>query len=111
MIDIVGFTPSKPEDGINADIRFFDTQTTRAANILSVQVGTLEYAPDFGIDLEYFLTDSVRFQNEGFRSYCVQILANYGINVESMTEAIANLFVTYGFNISPEEQSTSLMAR
>lgn len=48
MIDIVGFT--------SKGMQLFDTQTEKAANILSVQLGALEYAKDLGIDLRYFLT-------------------------------------------------------
>ena len=37
MIDIVG---------IGTDLRLFDAQTSKAANVLSVQLGNLEYAQD-----------------------------------------------------------------
>ena len=49
MIDIVSSIDGQ-------DIGTFNTQTTRAANILSVQLGTLEYAQDLGIDLKYFFS-------------------------------------------------------
>lgn len=102
MIDIVS---------VGNDLGLFDTQTTRAANILSIQLGSLEYAQDLGIDLKYFLSEDFIFQNESFRSYLIQILANYGINVASVREQIDNLFVNYNFEVSAIEQSTSLVAR
>jgi hypothetical protein len=102
MIDIVS---------IDEDIGFFDSQTTRALNILSVQVGALEYAPDLGIDLRYFLSEDFRFQNEAFKAYLVQVLANYSINVASVIEVIESLYVNYTFNLSPAETTTGLIAR
>ena len=104
MIDIVSFTDGK-------DFGVSDTQVPRAANILSVRVQTLEYAPDLGIDLDYFLSENFEFQNDSFKSYCVQVLANNGINVASVTEAVESLYTTLGFNLLPENNSTSLIAR
>jgi len=102
MIDIVS---------IGDDLGFYDTQVERAANILGVQLGSLEYAPDLGIDLDYFLSEAFRFQNESFKSYLVQILATYGINVASVGDQVENLFRKYTFNITPEETSTALITR
>lgn len=98
MIDIVS-------QGSGLDIGVFDTQTVRAANILSVQVGNLEYAPDLGIDLAYFLSPDFKFQNESFKSYLIEVLANSSINVASVLETIDELFSTYSFNLSAEQKS------
>ncbi len=103
MIDIVS-------QGNGLDMGFFDTQTIKAANILSVQLGALEYAPALGIDLAYFLSPDFRFENESFKSYLIQVLANSGINVAEVMETIDTLFTTYSFNLSAE-QKTGLMAR
>lgn len=104
MIDIVS-----AEQGL--DIGLYDTQTTKAANILSVQIGALEYAPLIGIDLNYFLSEDFQFQNESFKSYLIQVLANNGINVKSLTESIGALSTQLGFNLSAEENGTELIAR
>ena len=102
MTDIVSIT---------TDIGVFDTQTCKAANILSVQLGNLEYAPLLGIDLVYFLNEDFRFQNESFKAYLVQVLANNGINVASVVDMIEDLLVRYSFNISAEETNSGLVAR
>lgn len=104
MIDIVS-----SENGL--DLGVLDTQTMKAANILSVQLASLEYAPDLGIDLKYFLSEDFSFQNESFKAYLIEVLANNSINVASVLETIQSLFVTYQFNLSPEDQSTGLIAR
>jgi hypothetical protein len=103
MIDITGLGET--------DINLFDTQVPRASNILSIQLGSIEYEPDFGIDLEYFLSEDFRFQNESFKAYLVEVLANRGINVASLGESVENLFVRYQFNLSPEENQGGLVAR
>jgi hypothetical protein len=100
MIDIVG---------VGADIRLFDSQVPKATNILSVQLGSLEYEPNFGIDLAYFLSEDFIFQNESFKAYLVQILANSGVNVASIDEALSSLYSNLNIELSPDEQSTSLV--
>jgi len=103
MIDIIG----ADSDGLQT----FDTQTQKAKNVLSVQIGDLEYAQDFGIDLRYFMTEGIKFQNESFQAYLVERLANNGINVATVTELVETLSEKYTFNLSPEETSTGLVAR
>lgn len=103
MMDITGMTGD--------DLNMFDTQTSKAGNILSIQIGSLEYADELGIDLAYFLSEDYQFQNESFRSYLIQVLANNGINVASVLETVENLYTQLTFNLSPSETDTSLVAR
>lgn len=103
MIDII----SADENGLGV----FNTQTSKAANILSVQLGSLEYAPDLGIDLRYFLAEDFKVQNDSFKAYLVEVLANRGINVVSVMDLVQSLSNQYTFNLAPEETSTGLIAR
>ena len=103
MIDIVSLG--------SGGMGLYDTQTERAANILSVQIGDLEYAQDLGIDLRYFMEENIKFQNESFKAYLVQVLAGRGINVASMIEVLQPLSSDYDFVLSPQETSTGLVAR
>lgn len=103
MIDIIGVS--------GGDIGLYNTQTSKAANILSVQLAALEYAQDLGIDLKYFLSENFRFQNDSFKAYLVQTLAARGVNVATVTDIVDDLFRTYTFNITPEENSSGLVAR
>ena len=102
MIDIVG---------IGNDLRLFDTDIERAKNILSVQLGSLEYAAELGIDLKYFLDEAFRFQNESFKSYTIQILANFGVNVSTIQEITETFSKTFVYNVNPSETTTALIAR
>ena len=103
MMDIIDFT--------SKGMQTYNTQTHRAANILSVQLGALEYAPTLGIDLKYFLEETTAFQDESFEAYLVQALANKGINVASIETVLKALDADYNINLSPEENSTGLVVR
>ena len=103
MIDIMEFSID--------DLALYNSEVQRAANILSVQLGSLEYAKTIGIDLDFFLSDNFRFENESFKNYCVQVLANQGINVAKVTEAIENLSNSLTFNLKPGEQTDGFVAR
>jgi hypothetical protein len=96
---------------VGSDLGLFDTDTARAANILSVQKGSLAYEPEMGIDLKYFLSPDFRFQNESFKSYLVQVLASYSINVSSVVETIEALAQNYAFNITPSQAEDGLIAK
>ena len=104
MIDIVGITQGE-------DFRIFDSDVPRAANILGVQLASLEYKQDFGIDLEYFLDPDFSYQNESFKNYLVQVLSSYGINVSSVIEVIENLYSDLTISIEPTSNTTSLISR
>lgn len=103
MTDIVGFDAN--------GMSLYDTQTERAANILNLQLGALEYWPEGGIDLRYFLTEPIEFQDASFRAYLIQKLAEWGINVASLAADLDALFANYLFRLSPQQNSTALVAR
>lgn len=96
---------------IDEDLGLFDTQTEKAKNILSVQLGELTYLPDFGVDLKYFLSEDLIFQNESFKAYLIEVLASNGINVATVDDDVEALFRQYTFNLTPEETSTGLIVR
>lgn len=104
MIDII-----IQADGL--DLGIVDSQTPRAANILSVQFGSLAYAQDLGIDLAFFLKEDFRFENAAFKSYLIETLANRGINVADLLETVESLYSQYSIQITPEETTTALIAR
>jgi hypothetical protein len=103
MIDIT----SSDSSGIGT----YNTQTHRAANILQVQLGALEYAPTMGIDLKYFLSEDLKFQNESFQAYLIQTLAEKSINVANLFETLESLYSTYNINLTPDENSGGMIAR
>jgi len=96
---------------VGAELGILDSQTPKAANVLSVELGSLEYAPLLGIDIKYFLSDQFKVQNDSFKAYLVEVLANNSINVVSVIDILESLFARYTFNIKPSEDNGSLMAR
>lgn len=101
MIDIVGVG-----EGSGGDIRTYDAQTSKAANLLSVQIGALEYAQAFGIDLVFFIQEDFQFQNDSFKSYLIQRLAENNINVQSLTSTREALDERLLFIVGDADQGT-----
>lgn len=93
MIDIVEI----PEDG--RDIGFADTAVVKAGNVVSTQLGSLEYAPEFGVDLRFFIQDKIQFQNASFRSYIVERLSQAEINVSNVTEVIESFMSRFTYSV------------
>lgn len=105
MIDIV-----RVEDG--QDLGFADTAVIKAANVVSVQLGSLEYAPQFGADLNYFLTSGFQIQTASFKAYLIQRLTESQINVSDCIETIESLVSKFSFYVSSanEESQEGLIA-
>lgn len=85
------------QDGLDMGIAV--TDVSKAANVLSVQLGDLEYAQDFGVDLRYFLTNNLQFQNESFKAYLVERLTTNQINVVNVVEVLNTLFSQLTFSV------------
>lgn len=92
MIDIY-----KIEDG--KDLNLQDNQVPKAVNILSVQEGTLEYAPDFGIDLRFFLDGNVTYQTESFKAYIIEKMAKQQVTVVELIETVDNFVSNFDYGI------------
>lgn len=99
MLDIIEVSDGK-------DLVVMDSAVAKAGNVLSIQLGSLEYAPDFGVDLKYFLQSEFQFQNESFKAYCVQRLAESQINVSQVVELIQTLYAKYTYYVGDQKQST-----
>lgn len=64
----------------NGEFKATDTIVFKAKNILEVQEGSLDYAPELGIDLKRFLNPDVKIQNKTFEAYSIQKLGEQGVN-------------------------------
>lgn len=91
---------------VSSDIQFADAQVPKAANVFSVQIGALEYAPDFGIDLDFFIDEDLQFQNSSFKSYLIQRLAESHVNVSEVLEALQAFFMKWTFVVGDENKQT-----
>lgn len=64
----------------NNILRTADTLIYKARNILSTQIASLAYAPDFGIDYDLFFGEDYTIQNQTFQAYAISKLSENGIN-------------------------------
>lgn len=99
MMDIV-------ESNQGEDLKIFDSIVSKAGNVLSVQLGDLEYAPDFGVDLKFFLQSDFQFQNDSFKAYLVQRLVESQVNVAQVMETIETLFTKYTHYVGDFRETT-----
>lgn len=99
MLDITLVT-----DGV--DLGIGDTITPKAANVLSVQLGSLEYAQEFGIDKNFFLSSTFEFQNESFKAYMIERLTQHQVNVADVLETLESLYGVYTFKVSDTQKNS-----
>lgn len=97
MLDII-----EVNDG--EDLTVFDSTAGKAANVVSTQLGTLEYAPTFGVDMKFFLESPLEFQNESFKAYLIQRLTEHQINVTGVTEVLEALLQRLTFFVGDLSQ-------
>jgi hypothetical protein len=86
-----------------SDLKLADTAVPKAVNIASVQLGSLTYAPTFGVDLDYFLNSDFIFQNSSFKAYIVQRLAEFNVNVSDVIQSINPLYETYLYKVQDND--------
>lgn len=63
------------------DLEFVSSELPRAENLIGVQLGTLNYQPNWGVDLEYFLNPNYEIQAECFEAHLLQRIGFWGMNV------------------------------
>lgn len=102
LLDIV-----KIENG--KDLRVEQSEAPRAASVLQTQVGTLEYAKGFGVDLKFFLDSELRIQPESFQSYCVNRLLQHQVNVVNVVSVVSTFMSNTVFAIGSSESDGSLI--
>lgn len=93
------------------DIIFMDTQVAKGTNVLQVQLGSLEYLQQFGIDITFFLDPDKKFQNESFKSYLVQVLTENGINVNQLIDTQNTFDNLYQFYVGGQENYSGSLIR
>lgn len=92
------------EPGVDCNV--MDSIVAKAGNVLSIQLGDLEYSPDFGVDLRFFLTSDFQFENNSFKSYLVQRLTENQVNVADVLDTVESLFQKYTHYVGDNAQSS-----
>lgn len=88
------------------DLTIMESQAPKAANVLQVQVGALEYAKSFGIDLEFFLDPEFQFQNDSFKAYLIQRLSEHHVNVNQVIEDLEKFFTKFTFTVGDAQAAS-----
>jgi hypothetical protein len=96
MLDISSVT-----EGL--DLGTANSAAMKAGNVLAVQLGALEFAPTFGVDLKFFLSSDFSFQNESFKAYLVERLTQHQVDVSTVVETIETLFRKFTFSIENKQ--------
>lgn len=89
------------------DLNIIDSIVAKAGNVIAVQLGALEYAQDFGVDLRFFLQSEFQFQNDSFKSYLVQRLTENQVNVAEVIDTLDTLFEKYTFLVGSDNTQSN----
>lgn len=95
---------------LGQDLSLVRGDILRAGNVLAVQLGSLEYAQDFGVDLRYFLESEFRIQNASFKAYLVQRLLEHQINIVNVLSTIEPLIERMTFMIGESDSGQELIS-
>lgn len=103
MIDIF-----KVEKG--QDIVFKNSNQMKAGNVVSTQMGSLVYAPDFGSDLEFYLMSEYRFQDENLKGHLLERLAYHQVRVDSIQDEIKAFEQRLTYNLGQDSDQNGLVS-
>lgn len=81
------------------DLGLAVTDVSKAGNIVSTQLGILEYSPFFGVDLDMFLESELRFPDDSFKSYLVQRLSEQGVTVAQVIDTVTTFVEKITFSV------------
>lgn len=87
------------------DLTLTNSAVMKAGNLLSIQLGVLDYAPDFGVDFKYFLESNFQIQIETFKTYLIQRMTENQINVTEVAQVVSDLFSTLNFGIGDSTEN------
>lgn len=77
----------------------------KAGNVVNIQLGSLDFAPDFGVDLAYFITDEFQFQAASFQAYLVQRLTQHKVNVSKVVGLLTGFVQNNTFTVGEQSDS------
>lgn len=95
--------------GQNADLRTAETDVYKAENLLMVQIRTLYYVQDFGIDLIRFINPGVEIQVETFKAYTIDRLIANGIKVFSVQSTLDKFIRNLTYTIAEPTEADNVI--
>lgn len=91
------------------DLEFVSSELSRAENLIGVQLGTLKYQPDWGVDLDYFLNPNYEIQAECFEAHLLQRIGFWGMNVLDFMHKQGSFMREMIFNFGTPKDTNSMM--
>lgn len=61
------------------DLQIVNNDLYKCKNLLNVQVGSLYYALEFGIDMDFFMRNPINLSIETFKTYLINRIVNNNI--------------------------------
>lgn len=85
---------------LGTDVKL-DTKTDKykAYNLLSVQLAQKNYAPDFGVDLDFFINSDYRISAQSFITHIIKRMTDYSISVTDVTNNLDEFILNAGIII------------
>ena len=91
------------------DLEFMASELPRAENLIGVQLGSLVFQPDWGVDLQHFLNPNYEIQAECFESHLIQRIGFWGMNVIDFIPKQGKFIREMIFNFTNTKDSNSMM--
>ncbi len=91
MIDIKSLGPDVKKDN--------DGDKYKAINLLSVQLQDKNYAPDFGVDLDFFINSDYQISPVTFVTHLMKRLTDHSISVKQVQNQIDDFIADVAINI------------
>lgn len=88
------------------DLPVLDSIAPKAGNVVNIQLGSLDFSPNFGVDLKYFITDEFQFQATSFKAYLVQRLTQHQVNVAQVVSILDGFTQKNTFTVGEIQSAT-----
>ncbi|MDR0676045.1 MAG: hypothetical protein LBF97_03275 [Elusimicrobiota bacterium] len=72
----------------NNDLELKNATVYRVKNLFDIQQGDLIYLQDWGVDLNYWILDDLKFQDMTFIAYLQSRCIDYAIQIENIETVI-----------------------
>lgn len=92
----------------NGDIVYVNSTAPRAKNLFDVQIDSLTYLADWGIDINYFLNPDYKIETEAFKNYLIERLAYWNLTLVLFTESFSDFIDTWTFTLG-QDKSTNFI--
>ena len=91
MIDVKSFGSDSAKDTKN--------DKYKALNLLAVQLREKNYAPDFGIDLDFFINSDYEITPKTFTTHILKRLSDYAVAVDRVENVVDDFILSAKINI------------